>query len=561
MIEAGASVGEGAQIGAHSVIGANASVGAGTRFAPRVTFGAGCSIGARGIVHSGAVIGADGFGFAPTDGRWEKIEQLGAVRIGDDVEIGANTCIDRGALDDTVIEDGVKLDNQIQIGHNVRIGAHTAMAGCVGVAGSAVIGKHCTVGGAGMVLGHLELADHVHISAGSMVTRSIHKPGVYTGVFPIDDNASWEKNAATLRQLHSLRDRLRALEKSLPEQDQRSEDSMTMDIHEILKHLPHRYPFLLVDRVLELDKGKRIKALKNVTINEPYFAGHFPHRPVMPGVLILEALAQAAAILAFDTMGVQPDDKTVFYFAGIDGARFKRPVEPGDQLMLDVDARPHQGRHRQVHGAGHGRRRNSPPKPSCCARCAASPDALAAARHGQRSTPRRSSKPAPSSTPRSASAPTASCASTCASARGTTIGPHCVIEGHTTIGARQPHLPVLLDRRRAAGQEVRRRADRAGDRRPQHDPRVLHLQPRHRAGRRRHARRRRQLDHGLRAHRARLQLGNQTILANNATLAGHVHVGDWVIVGGLTGVHQFVKIGAHAMVGFPAPCRRTCRPS
>jgi UDP-3-O-[3-hydroxymyristoyl] glucosamine N-acyltransferase len=132
------------------------------------------------------------------------------------VEIGANTCIDRGALDDTVIEDGVKLDNQIQIGHNVRIGAHSALAGCVGVAGSAVIGKHCTVGGAGMVIGHLELADHVHISAGSMVMRSIHKPGVYTGVFPIDENASWEKNAATLRQLHSLRDRLRVLEKSSP---------------------------------------------------------------------------------------------------------------------------------------------------------------------------------------------------------------------------------------------------------------------------------------------------------------------------------------------------------
>ena len=215
VIEAGAHIADAVQIGAHGFVGADANIGAGTRFAPRVTFGSGCSIGARGIVHSGAVIGADGFGFAPSDGRWEKIEQLGAVRIGDDVEIGANTCIDRGALDDTVIEDGVKLDNQIQIGHNVRIGAHSALAGCVGVAGSAVIGKHCTIGGAGMVIGHLELADHVHISAGSMVMRSIRKPGVYTGVFPIDENAAWEKNAATLRQLHSMRDRLRALEKSL----------------------------------------------------------------------------------------------------------------------------------------------------------------------------------------------------------------------------------------------------------------------------------------------------------------------------------------------------------
>ncbi len=219
VIEAGARIDAGAVIGAHGFIGRDAQIGPGTRLAARVTLGERCVIGARGIVHSGVVIGADGFGFAPTEGRWEKIEQLGAVRIGDDVEIGANTCIDRGALGDTVIEDGVKLDNLIQIGHNVRIGAHSALAGCVGVAGSAVIGRHCTVGGAGMVLGHLELADHVHISAGTLVTRSIRKPGQYTGVFPIDDNAAWEKNAATLRQLHGLRDRLRSLEKAVLDQN------------------------------------------------------------------------------------------------------------------------------------------------------------------------------------------------------------------------------------------------------------------------------------------------------------------------------------------------------
>jgi UDP-3-O-[3-hydroxymyristoyl] glucosamine N-acyltransferase len=212
VVEAGASVGEGAVIGAHCVIGAGASVGAGTRLAPRVSLGFGCRIGARGIVHSGVVIGADGFGFAPSEGRWEKIEQLGNVRIGDDVEIGANTCIDRGAMDDTVIEDGVKLDNLIQIGHNVRVGAHTAMAGCAGVAGSATIGAHCQIGGGAIVLGHLALADGVIISAASVVTRSIRKAGQYSGVFPIDDNAAWEKNAATLRHLHALRERIRALE-------------------------------------------------------------------------------------------------------------------------------------------------------------------------------------------------------------------------------------------------------------------------------------------------------------------------------------------------------------
>ena len=215
VIEAEVEIGDGAVIGAHSFVGRGARIGAGTRLAAHVTWGERCVIGARGIVHSGVVIGADGFGFAPTEGRWEKIEQLGAVVIGDDVEIGANTCIDRGALGDTVIGNGVKMDNLIQIAHNVRIGDHSALAACAGVAGSAVIGKHCTIGGAGMVVGHLVLADHVHISAGSMVMRSVHKPGVYTGIFPIDDNAAWEKNAATLRQLHTLRDRLRALERAL----------------------------------------------------------------------------------------------------------------------------------------------------------------------------------------------------------------------------------------------------------------------------------------------------------------------------------------------------------
>ncbi len=201
-----------ATIGPLCVVERGSRIGAGTWLKSRVTVGEDCQIGARCIVHSGVVIGADGFGFAPQKGQWVKIEQLGAVRIGDDVEIGANTCIDRGALDDTVIEDGVKLDNLVQIGHNVHVGRHSAMAGCVGVAGSATIGAHCTVGGGGIVLGHLTLADHVHVSAATTVTRSITRPGQYTGMFPIDDNARWEKNAATLKQLHSLRERIKALE-------------------------------------------------------------------------------------------------------------------------------------------------------------------------------------------------------------------------------------------------------------------------------------------------------------------------------------------------------------
>ncbi|MBT2332819.1 UDP-3-O-(3-hydroxymyristoyl)glucosamine N-acyltransferase [Variovorax paradoxus] len=203
-----------ARIGALCVVERGACIGAGTVLKSRVTISEDCVVGERCLLHPGVVIGADGFGLAPREGAWVKIEQLGAVRIGNDVEIGANTCIDRGALDDTVIEDGVKLDNLIQIGHNVRVGKHTAMAGCVGVAGSAVIGAHCTFGGGAIVLGHLTVADGVHVSAATVVTRSIHKAGQYTGMFPIDDNASWEKNAATLKQLHSLRERLKALEKA-----------------------------------------------------------------------------------------------------------------------------------------------------------------------------------------------------------------------------------------------------------------------------------------------------------------------------------------------------------
>lgn len=204
-----------ARIGALCVVERGARIGAHTELKSRVTVGENCVLGERCLLHSGVVIGADGFGFAPNAGAWEKIEQLGAVRIGNDVEIGANTCIDRGALQDTVIEDGVKLDNLIQIGHNVRVGQHTAMAGCVGVAGSATIGANCTIGGGAIVLGHLTLADRVNISAATVVTRSIRKPGHYTGMFPIDDNAVWEKNAASLKQLHSLRDRIRALEDKL----------------------------------------------------------------------------------------------------------------------------------------------------------------------------------------------------------------------------------------------------------------------------------------------------------------------------------------------------------
>ncbi|QYG03135.1 MULTISPECIES: UDP-3-O-(3-hydroxymyristoyl)glucosamine N-acyltransferase [Massilia] len=214
-IEAGAVIGAHAVIDAGCFIGREATIGEHTHLFANVTFHARCRIGKRGILHSGAVIGTDGFGFAVEAGAYIKIPQTGRVLIGDDVDIGANTTIDRGALDDTVIEDGVKLDNQIQIGHNCRIGAHTAMAGCVGVAGSAKIGSRCTFGGAAMVLGHLEIADNVHISSGSMVSRSVLEPGQYTGFYPLAKNAEWERSAAIVRNLDSMRAKIRTLEKTI----------------------------------------------------------------------------------------------------------------------------------------------------------------------------------------------------------------------------------------------------------------------------------------------------------------------------------------------------------
>jgi UDP-3-O-[3-hydroxymyristoyl] glucosamine N-acyltransferase len=209
-----AKIGDGVSIGAGCVVGDGVTIGAGSCLYPRVVVYHGCTLGERVILHSGVVIGADGFGMAQDEaGHWLKIPQIGAVRIGDDVEIGANTTIDRGALDDTVIEEGVKLDNQIQIGHNCRVGAHTAMAGCAAVAGSTHIGRHCTFGGAAMVLGHLTIADHVHVSACSVISSSIHKPGTYTGIYPSDEHASWAKNTAYVRQLAKLAERVRTLEK------------------------------------------------------------------------------------------------------------------------------------------------------------------------------------------------------------------------------------------------------------------------------------------------------------------------------------------------------------
>ncbi len=215
VIEAGVRIGPRTRIGAGSFVGEGARIGAGCTLHPRVTIYPGVAIGDNVILHSGVVIGADGFGIAREGEAWMKIPQIGSVRIGNDVEIGANSTVDRGAIDDTLIGDGVKLDNQIQVGHNVRIGAHTAIAGCVGIAGSARIGARCTIGAAALILGHLEIADDVNVSAATVVSHSIRAPGTYTGVFPMDENSAWARNAVQIRHLDELARRLKAIERKL----------------------------------------------------------------------------------------------------------------------------------------------------------------------------------------------------------------------------------------------------------------------------------------------------------------------------------------------------------
>jgi UDP-3-O-[3-hydroxymyristoyl] glucosamine N-acyltransferase len=212
VVEAGASIGEGAVIGANCYVGEGARIGAHSRLHAGVTIYHHCEIGDNVVMHSGVVIGADGFGMAMDQGCWLKIPQIGRVLIGNDVEIGANTTIDRGAMDDTVIEEGVKLDNQIQIGHNCRIGAHTAIAGCTGIAGSTKIGKYCMLGGGSRISGHLTIVDRTVISGGTAVFKSITQAGQYTGLYPLQSHDEWVRNAAVVRHLHELVQRIRSLE-------------------------------------------------------------------------------------------------------------------------------------------------------------------------------------------------------------------------------------------------------------------------------------------------------------------------------------------------------------
>jgi UDP-3-O-[3-hydroxymyristoyl] glucosamine N-acyltransferase len=204
-------IGEGVRLGAGCVIGDNVEIGVSSELVARVVVYADSRIGKRAIVHAGVVIGADGFGFANENKQWLKIPQTGRVVIGDDCEIGANTTIDRGAIDDTVIGNGVKLDNQIQVGHNCRIGDHSIVAGCTGIAGSTIIGERVMIGGAVSITGHLSICDDAVLSANAYVTKSITEPGMYSAGFPLMPHREWLKNAAQLRHLDDLAAKIKKL--------------------------------------------------------------------------------------------------------------------------------------------------------------------------------------------------------------------------------------------------------------------------------------------------------------------------------------------------------------
>lgn len=209
------TLGHGVVIHAGSVLGDGVKIGAGSVIYPNVSIYDGCEVGQNSIIHSGAVIGADGFGFAPDAGQWVKIPQIGRVLIGDDVEIGASTTVDRGALDDTLIGDGCKIDNQIQIGHNCVIGKHCVIAACAAIAGSVTLQDNVIVGGAAMIAGHVTIASGAVISGGSLVMKNITKPGQYTSVFPLEEHSHWLHNAAQIRHLAKLAERVSELEKIL----------------------------------------------------------------------------------------------------------------------------------------------------------------------------------------------------------------------------------------------------------------------------------------------------------------------------------------------------------
>ncbi|MCK8516382.1 UDP-3-O-(3-hydroxymyristoyl)glucosamine N-acyltransferase [Methylonatrum kenyense] len=224
-VDAGCRLADDVIVGPGSILGKGVQVGRGSRLVARVTVWDGCIIGQRCLLHPGAVIGADGFGYANDEGRWSKVPQVGVVRLGNDVDVGCNTTIDRGAIGDTLIGNGVKLDNLVQIGHNVEIGEHTIVVACSGIAGSTRIGRHCAIGGAVGMAGHISIADGVQITGMTQVTKSLNEPGLYSSGTGVEPNRQWRRNAARFHQLDAMAKRLRQLEQQLAARGDEQRDS------------------------------------------------------------------------------------------------------------------------------------------------------------------------------------------------------------------------------------------------------------------------------------------------------------------------------------------------
>ncbi|RME22300.1 MAG: UDP-3-O-(3-hydroxymyristoyl)glucosamine N-acyltransferase [Deltaproteobacteria bacterium] len=347
----GAVVGPGSHVQAGAVVGAGARIGRDCVLMPHSVVCDGCVVGDRVWLNPGAVVGGEGFGFAPTAEGNVKIPQVGRAVVGDDVEVGANSCIDRAAMGDTVVEQGAKLDNLVQVGHAARIGAHSLMVAYAGVAGSATLGARSVLAAKAAVLGHIDIGPDSRVGVASVVHDNQPAGARVTGV-PAIEHRKWLRAAALHGELPELRRQVRDLAARLQELERRSVRSTARthgapmaaegsspdsgyDIQAILDLLPHRYPFLMVDRVLEITPGQRGVGVKCVTANEPQFQGHFPGRPILPGVLIPEAFAQLACIVAFAALP-DPTGKGV-YLLGLDKMRFRHPVRPGDRLVMTVE--------------------------------------------------------------------------------------------------------------------------------------------------------------------------------------------------------------------------------
>jgi UDP-3-O-[3-hydroxymyristoyl] glucosamine N-acyltransferase len=380
VIGAGSRVGAAAAVLSHAVVGSGCTIGERALIHPHAVLYDRTEVGAGCIVHSGVVLGGDGFGYATRGGVHHKLPQVGRVVLEDEVEIGANTTIDRAALGETRVGAGTKIDNQVMLGHNVQVGRGSLLCAQVGIAGSTRIGDGVVLGARVGAVDHVEIGDRVQAAAGTDVFESL-PPGAVVGGSPAHPVGRWRRQLVLLWKLEEMFRRLRALERRtpgtsrrdavsdddepnpkqhpggppaggpLPESAESAESAAApaagsaaaaeaprftpRGIDWILSMLPHRYPMLLVDRVLEYEPGKRLVAIKNVTINEPFFAGHFPGKPVMPGVLLIEAMAQAGALMLLQL--VEERGGKLLYLTGISDAKFRRPVVPGDQLRFEID--------------------------------------------------------------------------------------------------------------------------------------------------------------------------------------------------------------------------------